>query len=145
MGIIDHVNLPVADLVRARTFYDPVLAALGQQLLAEDGPAVGYGSGTWSFGLIETRPPFPALHLAFAAQSRAEVDAFHAAALAAGGTDNGGVDNTDQRRRDVRQHDGHSDRQHCAVRHDCRVATLTRCCHKSEMLPIPARTAEPGL
>lgn len=90
MSIIDHANLPVTDLARARRFYDLVMAELGCQVVAEDGPAIGYGAdGNWQFGIIETRSPFAPLHLAFAASSRAVVDQFHKAAIDAGAQDNG--------------------------------------------------------
>ena len=89
MGVIDHVNLPVSDLGRSRRFYDVVTAELGMTLFAKDGPAIGYGMGDWNFGIVETAGDIPALHLAFIAGSREIVEAFHAAALTAGGTDNG--------------------------------------------------------
>jgi catechol 2,3-dioxygenase-like lactoylglutathione lyase family enzyme len=87
--MIDHFNLPVADLERSSAFYSSVLAALGHPLLMRDGQAVGFGAGAWRFGVVETEAAFPLMHVAFAAKSRAEVDRFHAAAMAAGGRDNG--------------------------------------------------------
>jgi catechol 2,3-dioxygenase-like lactoylglutathione lyase family enzyme len=95
--VIDHVSLRVSDFKRSRAFYDAALAPIGAMALwevtAEDNggvPFVGYG-----------RPPRPTfwpapgekasnpLHIAFVTSTRAEVDAFHAAAIAAGGQDNG--------------------------------------------------------
>ena len=89
MGIIDHVNIPVADLARSRQFYDAVMIVLGHQAFAEDGPAMGYGADGWKFGIIETLESFVPLHIAFVASSREMVDAFHKAAIDAGAKDNG--------------------------------------------------------
>ena len=89
MGIVDHVNIPVADLDRARRFYEAVLAPLGYRPIAQDGRAFGFGQSHWNFGVVETPPPFPGLHLAFAAASRRGVDEFFAVALRAGARSNG--------------------------------------------------------
>jgi catechol 2,3-dioxygenase-like lactoylglutathione lyase family enzyme len=51
MGIIDHLNLPVRDLARARRFYEAVLAPLGYPLIAQEGRAFGFGRSNWSFGV----------------------------------------------------------------------------------------------
>ena len=82
--MIDHVNLPVRDLERSRSFYESVLEPLGLRVLARDGQAFGFGDQTWAFGIVEATTPFPPLHLAFVAPSRSAVDRFHDAALAAG-------------------------------------------------------------
>lgn len=96
--MIDHLGLPVADLARARAFYDRALAPLGIALLMEvteaetggHGAHLGYGrDGKPFFWLGSGRAPAAGIHVAFAAADRAGVDAFHAAALAAGGRDNG--------------------------------------------------------
>ncbi|WP_298357292.1 VOC family protein [uncultured Litoreibacter sp.] len=88
--MIDHMNLPVTNVHDARGFYDAVLATLGVAMVAEDGDAVGYGAQQeWSFGLVPATGAIEPLHVGFSAASVAEVDAFHAAALAAGGTCNG--------------------------------------------------------
>jgi catechol 2,3-dioxygenase-like lactoylglutathione lyase family enzyme len=87
--VIDHFNLPVLDLERSRDFYGLALAPLGLRLLAVDGHAIGFGDDTWSFGIVLTRPPIPALHVAFQAPSRTAVDAFYNAAIAAGAVSNG--------------------------------------------------------
>jgi catechol 2,3-dioxygenase-like lactoylglutathione lyase family enzyme len=94
--MIDHVSLAVTDLDRARRFYDPTMAALGFVLLFATPRAFGYGvpgdaPDKDRFALL-LRPAAAAgdgAHLAFVAPSTAAVDAFHAAALTAGGTDNG--------------------------------------------------------
>jgi len=92
---IDHAKLPITDVDRSRAFYTAALAPLGWKLVYDDGEReLGYGAGDGGdddepLGLL--RGPAPALrtHLAFTAPDTATVDAFHAAALAAGGSDNG--------------------------------------------------------
>lgn len=94
--MIDHVGFPVSDYPRAKAFYAQALAPLGYGLIMEvqqdaNGcPACGFGIGGkpdfWIGGEGGLQKP---LHIAIAARSRAEVDAFHSAALAAGGRDNG--------------------------------------------------------
>ncbi len=94
--MIDHLTLGVRDLEAARAFYTATLAPLGYRvLLAFDG-AVGMGApapdgadpgGDFWLGIAEEPSP---VHVAFAASSVEQVQAFHAAALAAGGADNGG-------------------------------------------------------
>ena len=94
MAVLDHVGIGVADYQRSKTFYERALAPLGYSLLMEfDGAAAGFGKdegGRPSF-FIEAHgePARGRLHIAFRAESRELVNAFHAAALAAGGTDNG--------------------------------------------------------
>lgn len=94
--MIDHTGIPVSDPVRARAFYDAALGAIGAKLLMTvpkeftGGKWVaGYGRAKPDFWLTESADIGPGRHYAFTASSRAEVDAFHAAALAAGGRDNG--------------------------------------------------------
>lgn len=87
--MIDHFNLPVTDLERSLNFYRAALEPLGLRVLMRDGDAVGFGLAHWQFGIVATKPPLPALHLAFAAASHEEVDRFYVAALAAGGAAHG--------------------------------------------------------
>ncbi len=87
--MIDHFNLPVSDLDRSRSFYERVIEPLGVRVLGQDGQAIGFGAASWAFGIIATSPPFPTLHLAFTAASRADVDGFYAAALFVGARPNG--------------------------------------------------------
>lgn len=87
--MIDHFNLPVRDLERSRRFYECVLAPLGFRFLMQDGSAVGFGTDSWSFGILATPPPFPSLHLAFTAETRDAVDQFFAAAMMLGSPANG--------------------------------------------------------
>lgn len=92
--MIDHTGIGVADVRRSATFYDAALGALGMrrvmQLPENDGAdGVGYGVDYPVFWIDRFHPHGVRQHTAFAAKSRAEVDAFHAAAVAAGGKDNG--------------------------------------------------------
>jgi catechol 2,3-dioxygenase-like lactoylglutathione lyase family enzyme len=92
--MIDHTGIGVADVARSAVFYDAALGALGLrrvvQLPAGEGSdGVGYGVDHPEFWIDRFHPHGVKQHTAFAAKSRAEVDAFHAAALTAGGTDNG--------------------------------------------------------
>ena len=91
--MFDHVKFGVRDYSASRAFYLRTLAPLGVKAGAEGSPA--YGIELFIDGHVSTLCLFqkdekPAhLHLAFVAQTREQVDAFHRAALAAGGADNG--------------------------------------------------------
>lgn len=91
--MIDHISVGVADIDRARAFYDAVLAPLGYRRVMDFGHAAGYGVGRPQFwiGVPHKKPVShaPGSHVAFTAIDRPSVDAFFNAALAAGGTDNG--------------------------------------------------------
>jgi catechol 2,3-dioxygenase-like lactoylglutathione lyase family enzyme len=90
--VFDHVSITATDLARAKAFYDAALAPLGIAVLWGDTDAFGYGdSGSHKpyFWLAATGKSTDRLHVAFAAQTRAAVDAFYQAGLAAGGRDNG--------------------------------------------------------
>ena len=88
--MIDHVSLRVQDYPRAVAFYRAALAPIGYDLIMEFPNAAGLGAdGKPDLWIMATdHPPHPT-HLAFSSD-RGRVDAFHGAALAAGGTDNGG-------------------------------------------------------
>ncbi|MFO0690442.1 MAG: VOC family protein [Myxococcota bacterium] len=87
--MLDHLTLHVADHAASRAFYLRALAPLGIGIVVEFGEVSGFGrDGKGEFWLAAGEPQRP-MHLAFAAATRAEVDAFHAAALAAGGRDHG--------------------------------------------------------
>lgn len=95
--MIDHTGVVVSDFSKSKAFYRAALAPLGYTLLAEIPAAVTGHVDVAGFGEAP-KPDFwissgdanqPAVHIAFRASSRATVDAFHAAALAAGGRDNG--------------------------------------------------------
>jgi len=88
--MLDHVGIEVADLEKSKAFYERAFVPLGATLLMEFPQAVGFGSeGMPWFWIYQRRGPTTAAHVAFAAPDRATVDAFHEAALAAGGRDNG--------------------------------------------------------
>jgi catechol 2,3-dioxygenase-like lactoylglutathione lyase family enzyme len=87
--VIDHVNIGVADLPAARAFYERALAPLGYAVLMEGISGVGFGQDRKPDFWLSDRPPSAPVHVAFASPDRATVDAFHRAALAAGGRDNG--------------------------------------------------------
>lgn len=86
--MLDHVTLRVADFDRSRAFYDAALQPLGLAVVMSEGRAAGYGRDRPFFWIGEGAGGAGA-HVAFAAQDRASVDAFYAAAIAAGGRDNG--------------------------------------------------------
>ncbi|WP_337185772.1 VOC family protein [Phenylobacterium sp.] len=86
---LDHVTLRVADYGRAEAFYDAALGPLGLTRLFGDGETfAGYGAGR-PFFWIGAGDCGGYAHVAFATPDRAMVEAFHVAALAAGGRDNG--------------------------------------------------------
>ncbi|QJD17986.1 VOC family protein [Paracoccus sanguinis] len=97
--VIDHLNIGVLDLDRALPIYEAALRPLGLAVFFRPEAAaaesrtrmIGFGRTPDRpvFWLVDAQPPGPATHIAFAAADRAQVDAFHAAALAAGATDNG--------------------------------------------------------
>jgi catechol 2,3-dioxygenase-like lactoylglutathione lyase family enzyme len=97
--MLDHIGFAVADAEASRAFYEQALAPLGLSLIMSV-PAEENGSGGAAYGFGTEGNPFfwvgdnervgEGTHVAFRAATRAEVDGFHAAALAAGGRDNGG-------------------------------------------------------
>jgi catechol 2,3-dioxygenase-like lactoylglutathione lyase family enzyme len=88
--MIHHIAVGTADFAKSRAFYEKALEPLGYAVLMEFGPAVGIGKdGKPDFWIYGDQAPSPHLHVAFAAESRAQVDAFYKAAMAAGGRDNG--------------------------------------------------------
>jgi catechol 2,3-dioxygenase-like lactoylglutathione lyase family enzyme len=103
--MIDHVSIRVADYDRSKTFYSAVLAPLGYTLAMETAAGAGFRrEHVPSFWIRQGTPTGvsgsagrdelagcggPAVHVAFSSDNRSTVDAFHRAALAAGGHDNG--------------------------------------------------------
>jgi predicted lactoylglutathione lyase len=95
--VLDHVSIPVRDLDRAAAFYDAVLAPLGLVRGKVVSRAIGYGApkqhapGFWLLVRREIGAAEPGLglHISFSAPTRDAVDAFHAAAIKAGGKDAG--------------------------------------------------------
>lgn len=102
-GALSHISLAVRDLARSRAFYDAALAPLGLSVRLALPFSLGYGAAELqdgddpggAFWIAERGDPAEDIgrargfHVAFAAPDRAAVRAFHAAALAAGGRDNG--------------------------------------------------------
>jgi catechol 2,3-dioxygenase-like lactoylglutathione lyase family enzyme len=89
--MLDHVTIGVSNIGRSKIFYDKTLKPLDIEPLYTEGASfAGYGSNKKAFFWIGLRESvLSGVHIAFAAKDRAAVDAFHAAALAAGGRDNG--------------------------------------------------------
>jgi catechol 2,3-dioxygenase-like lactoylglutathione lyase family enzyme len=87
--MIDHLTLTVRDMGQSKPFYQAVLAPLGYRVLMEFEGMCGFGDIKPYFWMRQGDPPTTPQHIAFVARRRADVDAFHAAALQAGGRDNG--------------------------------------------------------
>jgi catechol 2,3-dioxygenase-like lactoylglutathione lyase family enzyme len=90
--MFDHVGLRVRDFARSVRFYRAALEPLGYRLESHDEPggSAGFGKpGAPQLWLTRSERSTSA-HLALVAPDRAAVRAFHAAAVAAGGTDHGG-------------------------------------------------------
>src|SRR4028119_641661 len=88
--MLDHVGIPVSDFERSKRFYEQALSPPGYGLIREPRRgAAGLGlSGKPDFWVFQGEPG-RAVHVAFAAEDRASVEAFYEAAIAAGGQDNG--------------------------------------------------------
>ena len=92
--MIDHIGIPVSSVAASRHFYEAALAPLGYRVHGAETNTLGnaivlMGADEIDFIIAEGEPVSQGVHLAFRARTRAAVDAFHAAALAAGGRDNG--------------------------------------------------------
>jgi catechol 2,3-dioxygenase-like lactoylglutathione lyase family enzyme len=95
--MIDHLGFAVADIVRAKAFYQQALTPLGIDVVIEVTPeqtgneaGIGFGAAGKPFFWISSGKAVQGpIHIAFTAPSRAVVDTFYQAALAAGGRDNG--------------------------------------------------------
>jgi catechol 2,3-dioxygenase-like lactoylglutathione lyase family enzyme len=92
--MIDHVSIGVRDIAKSKQFYDAALEPLGYQCLNKSDGSLGYGSEAVALWISAADRPVPpdmksGLHFCFTAPDRRSVDAFHAAALKAGGQDNG--------------------------------------------------------
>jgi catechol 2,3-dioxygenase-like lactoylglutathione lyase family enzyme len=92
--MIDHISVGVADLDRSARFYEPVLAALGLARLVSRPATIGFGKSYPEFwlnlrvGMSKVRHE-SGTHICLRARTTGDVDAFHAAALAAGGVSDG--------------------------------------------------------
>ncbi len=88
--MFDHVGFGTTNLAASKAFFVKALQPLGISVVMEGPYGVGLGySGKPSLWLHEASEKPARLHIAIAANTRADVDAFYRAALAAGGTDNG--------------------------------------------------------
>jgi len=92
--MLNHVSVGVTDLTKSRRFYDAALKPLGYKCLFEGAEYLGYGISTPEFWILAVKHPVPAnnesgLHFCFDASRRTDVNAFHQAAITAGGRDNG--------------------------------------------------------
>ena len=88
--MIDHIGFEASDLPRSGRFYDAIFFALGVRRLHENQHVIGWGVTEPVFWLTARAAPSPAYgHVAFRASGKAAVDAAYAAALQAGGTDDG--------------------------------------------------------
>jgi catechol 2,3-dioxygenase-like lactoylglutathione lyase family enzyme len=88
--MLDHIGIAVTHIEKSKSFYIPALAPLGIAIVMEFPEAVGLGAEQKPFFWLGKADGAAPVHVAFAAKTRAAVDAFHKAALAAGGRDNGG-------------------------------------------------------
>jgi catechol 2,3-dioxygenase-like lactoylglutathione lyase family enzyme len=99
MGTLDHIGINVSDYAKSKAFYEKALAPLGITAIMEFGKACGFGrdkkpdfwigQGQTSFQKPEQLAAITPVHVCFVAKNKAEVDAFYAAATAAGGKDHG--------------------------------------------------------
>jgi len=91
--MFDHVKFGVSDFAASKAFYLEALAPLGVVLVSEGAPSYGaelcHPDGKVSLCIFQTEEKPAHLHVAFVAETRGQVDAFHRAALAAGGRDHG--------------------------------------------------------
>jgi catechol 2,3-dioxygenase-like lactoylglutathione lyase family enzyme len=87
--MLDHLAIGVRDLAASRAFYEAARAPLGFGVVMERDDRVALGPTARPIFWLVDREPASGVHTAFQADSRERVDAFHAAALAAGGHDNG--------------------------------------------------------
>ena len=89
-SMIAHTGLAVSDYGRSKDFYTRTLEPLGYKNNMEFGEGAGFNDGKNTDFWISKQSKVMPMHVAFEARSRAEVEAFYKAALAAGGKDNGG-------------------------------------------------------
>ena len=87
--MIDHIGVTVTDLARSVAFYERALAPLGYAVIMKADQFAGFGAGGKPDFWIGVGERGGRVHVAFSAKGRADVRAFHEAAVAAGGKDNG--------------------------------------------------------
>jgi len=126
--MLDHISLRVQDFPRALAFYRTALAPIGYDVIMEYPGAVGMGAqGKPDFWIMKTEQPLNPTHVAFVS-ARDRIDAFHTAALEAGGSDNGppGL------RVDYHPH------YYAAFIHDPEGNNIEVVCHEDPATPKPA-------
>lgn len=92
--MFDHISIGVRTIAKSKLFYDATLKPLGYTCLSASESSLGYGKDAIGLWIGVSQSPVPSdpgsgLHVCFDAPTRKSVDAFHKAALAAGGKDNG--------------------------------------------------------
>ena len=95
--MLDHISIPVSNIIESARFYDAVLATIGLERRKERAGAIGYGPSTrpapvfWILSKTDSQAATPGigLHISFQASERTSVDAFHSVALLCGGQDAG--------------------------------------------------------
>ena len=87
--MIDHIGINVRDYNRSKEFYRQALEPLAYRLMMEIEGWSGFGKDAPKFWITAAEPVHTSVHIAFRSPDRAGVDAFYAAAIAAGGVDNG--------------------------------------------------------
>ena len=123
--MFDHVGVNVKDFAVSRAFYGQALEPLGwsEVMAFDEHKAVAYGTDDKPvFWVCEREPYGTGTHVAFHSEEREIVDAFHAAALAAGGTDNGAPG--------IREH--YHPTYYAAFVHDPDGNNVEAVCHKEE-------------
>jgi catechol 2,3-dioxygenase-like lactoylglutathione lyase family enzyme len=123
--MFDHVGLNVSDYETSKRFFEQALAPLGYGVVMDfpEHGGVGFGAeGKPGFWIAARDPRGTGTHVAFHASDRATVDAFHAAAIAAGGTDNGPPG--------LREH--YHEHYYAAFVHDADGNNIEAVCHKPE-------------
>ena len=120
--MIDHTAVNVTDLEAAKSFYSKALEPLGYSLAFEQGEFMGFADAAGlSLGVVR-RDPVGGAHVAFKCDDHASVDAFYAAAMAAGGKDNGPPG--------IRAH--YHENYYGAFVHDADGNNIEAVCHKPE-------------
>ena len=88
--MIDHIGIEVGDYAKSKAFFAAALAPLGYSVIMEYSGACGLGTaGKPDFWITGGKTTTPDMHVAFTSADRKSVDAFHAAAIKAGGKNNG--------------------------------------------------------
>jgi catechol 2,3-dioxygenase-like lactoylglutathione lyase family enzyme len=124
--MFDHIGIDVSDLERSKKFYSETLEALGYRLVLDlkEWKAAGFGKDRPQFWIGEGSPKSEddEVHICFSAKNRKEVQAFHEAAISAGGRDHG--------KRGLRPH--YHENYYGAFILDLDGYNIEACCHLPE-------------